>query len=49
LIESDWNDCVPHGEAMFKILGIISEVKGWSLRDAATKTTENALNFFGLE
>ncbi len=49
LIESDWNDCTPHAEAMIKILSIVSDVRGWSLQEAATKTTESALAFFGLK
>lgn len=49
LLESDWNACHPHTEAMIEIIKLVSFAKGWEHSQTISITQKNAIEFFRLE
>ena len=47
LLESDLDDPTTMDEACERFCGVLAAIKGWSLEDAAARTTENARQFLG--
>ena len=47
LLESDLDDPTTMDEACERFCGVLAAIKGWSLADAAARTTENAWQFLG--